>query len=439
MLRQFAAGAAAVALSVAFAACGDDDPSEPSSEGEGGGKTVTVYSSLPLQGAQRPQTTDMVKGIELALEQAGGKAGDMTVKYESLDDSTAQAGAWTPEATTANARQVAQDDSAAVYIGEFNSGASAVSIPILNEIGVPQISPANTAVGLTSDEPGAGPGEPNKYYPSGQRTYTRIVPKDTIQGAALATLMKEDGCTKVFMTNDKEVYGAGLANNIQAAAEAQGLEIVANEPVDKGQPNYRSVAQAAAGEDADCFVYSGITANNAVQLYKDFAAALPDAKLYGPDGVAETGFTDPKEGGIPANVADRVKLTRRDAVAGRVPARGPGVLQPVPGDVRRAQPEPVRDLRLRGDAPRARRDRALRHRRQGRRAGRAVRDEGPRERARHLLDRRERGHHADRLRGLHRQGRRARVRPDDQGAAGVVIRRPFRYSPVDQRKGVVQS
>jgi branched-chain amino acid transport system substrate-binding protein len=251
----------------------------------------------------------MVKGIELALEQAGGKAGDITVKYESLDDSTAQAGSWTPEATTANARQVAQDDSAAVYIGEFNSGASAVSIPILNEIGVPQISPANTAVGLTSDEPGAGPGEPDKYYPSGQRTYTRIVPKDTIQGAALATLMKEDGCTKVFMTNDKEVYGAGLANNIQAAADAQGLEIVANEPVDKGQPNYRSVAQAAAGDDADCFVYSGITANNAVQLYKDFAAALPDAKLYGPDGVAETGFTDPKEGGIPANVADRVKLT----------------------------------------------------------------------------------------------------------------------------------
>jgi branched-chain amino acid transport system substrate-binding protein len=111
------------------------------------------------------------------------------------------------------------------------------------------------------------------------------------------------------MTNDKEVYPAGLANNIQAAAEAQGLEILANDPVDKGQPNYRSVAQAAAGDNADCFVYSGITANNAVQLYKDFAAALPEAKLYGPDGVAESGFADPKEGGIPANVASRVKVT----------------------------------------------------------------------------------------------------------------------------------
>jgi branched-chain amino acid transport system substrate-binding protein len=302
------ASAAVVALALVAVGCGDDEPREQGSPGDGG-RTLTVYSSLPLQGAQRPQTTDMVKGIELALEQAGGKAGDFTVKYQSLDDSTAQAGSWTPEATTSNARKAAQDDSTAIYIGEFNSGASAVSIPILNEAGVPQISPANTAVGLTSDEPGAAPGEPDKYYPTGQRTYARIVPKDTIQGAALATVMKEDGCTKVQMTNDKEVYGAGLASNIQSAAEAQGLEIISNEAIDKNSPNYRSLASAAADAGADCFIFSGITANNAVQLYKDFSAALPDAKLYGPDGVAEAGFVDPKEGGIPADVAAKVTLT----------------------------------------------------------------------------------------------------------------------------------
>src|SRR3712207_9266601 len=83
--------------------------------------------------------------------------------YTTLFRSTAQAGSWTPEATQANARKVAQDDTAAVYIGEFNSGASAISMPILNEAQVPQISPANTAVGLTSDEPGADAGEPDKY------------------------------------------------------------------------------------------------------------------------------------------------------------------------------------------------------------------------------------------------------------------------------------
>jgi branched-chain amino acid transport system substrate-binding protein len=298
------------ALAMGVAACGgDDDDGGGETGGGGGGKTLTVYSSLPLQGASRPQTTAMVQGVQLALEQAGNKAGDFTVKYQSLDDSTAQAGSWTPEATQANARKAAQDDSVGAYLGEFNSGASAVSIPILNEAGVPQISPANTAVGLTSDEPGAEPGEPDKYYPTGQRTYTRIVPKDTIQGAALATLMQQDGCTKVFMTNDKEVYGAGLSRNIEASAEDVGLEVVDNEEIDKNAPNYRSLAAKAKGQGVDCFIYSGITANNAVQLYKDFSAALPDAKLYGPDGVAESGFSDPKEGGIPASVASKVKVT----------------------------------------------------------------------------------------------------------------------------------
>jgi branched-chain amino acid transport system substrate-binding protein len=267
-----------------------------------------MYSSFPLQGAARSQTTAVVNGIKLALSEVNNKAGDITVNYKSLDDSTAQAGNWTPEATSANARKAAQDKSTAIYLGEFNSGATAVSLPILNEAGVPQISPANTAVGLTTDEPGAEPGEPDKYYPSGQRTYARIVPKDTIQGAALATLMKQDGCTKVQLLNDKEVYGAGLARNIESSAKAQGLTITSNEAIDKNAPNYRSLASKAQAAGADCMVFSGIVANNAVQVYKDFAAALPNAKLYGPDGVAQSDFADPKQG-LPANVGARTKVT----------------------------------------------------------------------------------------------------------------------------------
>jgi branched-chain amino acid transport system substrate-binding protein len=330
------------ALAMGVAACGGDDDSGggDTGGGGGGGKTLTVYSSLPLQGASRPQTTALVNGVKLALDQAGGKAGDFTIKYESLDDSTAQAGSWTPEATQSNARKAAQDSSTAVYLGEFNSGASAVSIPILNEAGVPQISPANTAVGLTSDEPGANPGEPEKYYPAQTRTYTRIVPKDTIQGAAVATLMKQDGCTKVFMTNDKEVYGAGLAKNIQLAADSQGLDIVANEAIDKNAPNYRSLASKAKGDGADCFVYSGITANNAVQLYKDFSAAIPDAKLYGPDGVAESGFADPKEGGIPADVASKVKLTVATLAPDEYPPEGQEFFKQFSQKYGEANPDP---------------------------------------------------------------------------------------------------
>src|ERR671925_1113197 len=294
-------------FALTVSACGDDD--DGGGGGGGGGQTLNIYSSLPLQGAQRANTTDLVRGAQLALKQHGGKAGGFTIKYTSLDDSTAQAGTWTPEATSANARKVAQDDKAIAYLGEFNSGASAISIPILNEVPLAQISPANTAVGLTSDEPGADQGEPEKYYPTGNRHYLRIVPKDTIQGAALASLMKSEGCGNAYILNDKEVYGAGLARNIEISAKEIGLKILGNEGIDPKAPNFRSQAAAIKSAGADCFVFSGVTPNNGVQIYKDVSAAIPSAKLYGPDGVSNPEFYDPAEGGVPPEVARKVKIT----------------------------------------------------------------------------------------------------------------------------------
>ena len=383
-----------------------------------GGGSLTVYSSLPLQGASKNQAEAIRNGMKLALEQASGRVGDYKIKYTSLDDSTAQAGAWTPEATSANARKAAQDDSTIAYLGEFNSGASAVSIPILNETGVPQNGLTNTAVGLTTDAAGSEPGEPDKYYPSGERNYVRIVPKDDIQGAALVTMMKQDGCSKVFMTNDKEVFGAGLARNIELNAKEQGVDVIANEGIDKNAANYRSLASSATGKGADCMVYAGITANNAVQLFKDFSAAMPDGKLYGPDGIAESGFADPEEGRHPGRRRLEGQGLDRRPAAGRVRPGGPEVLQGLRGRVRRQVARPLRDLRLRVDEPDARRDQARRGGGQGRQAGRdrpAVRDQGPLQRPRQLLDRRERRHDAHRLRLVpHRQGP-ARLRRDRQG------------------------
>ena len=305
-------GCAALALGVA--ACGDDEETTSggggeTTSGETAGGEVTVYSSLPLQGASKDQTGAMVQGIRLALEEAGGKAGNVTVKYESLDDSTAQAGTWDPGQVAQNARKVAQDDSAVYYIGEFNSGASAISIPILNQAGIPQVSPANTYVGLTTDAPGSEPGEPDKYYPTGKRTYLRIVPIDTIQADALLAAMKGDGCTTVALANDKETYGAGLARLMELNAEKAGLKLTENVGIDKASSNFRSVAADFKAQGADCFVFSGVTANGAVQLYKDVGAAIPDAKLYGPDGVCESGFTNPGSDGIPAALGARFKCT----------------------------------------------------------------------------------------------------------------------------------
>jgi branched-chain amino acid transport system substrate-binding protein len=303
-----------------IAGCGDDEQN-PGAASAASAETVTVYSSLPLQGASRPISEAVSNGIKMALDEAGGRAGEAEVRYESLDDSTAQAGAWTPEATSANARKVAQHDGPVIYIGELNSGATAVSLPILNEAGIPQIS-TNTAVGLTTDDPGSTPGEPDKYYPTGTRTFVRVAPKDTVQGTALATLMHEDGCRRLEILDDREVYGAGLAENVRSAAEALGVEIADEGAIDKAAANYRSLAARAAGAGVDCMVYAGITANNAAQLFKDFAAAVPDARLYGADGISDESFTDPANGGIPADVARRTRITVATLAPDQYPPEG---------------------------------------------------------------------------------------------------------------------
>jgi branched-chain amino acid transport system substrate-binding protein len=294
----------------ALSACGSSSSSSSSStstsssaaggSGSGGSKTVDIYSSLPLQGASTAQTNPMVNGIKLALSQAGGKAGPFTVNYQALDDSTAAAGKWDPGQTAANARKVASDPKAVYYIGEFNSGASEVSIPILNQAGVPMVSPANTYVGLTTNLPGSAPGEPQKYYPTGKRNYLRIVPIDSIQAAADLIAMKQAGCTKVAVANDKEAYGAGLATLLGLEKGFYGVTITSNTGIDPTAPNFRSYASTIQGQGADCFFFAGIVSNGAVQISKDVHAAIPKAKVFGGDGVCTDSYTSQKKGGVPA-------------------------------------------------------------------------------------------------------------------------------------------
>jgi branched-chain amino acid transport system substrate-binding protein len=305
-------GCLVVGLGTGVAACGGDDggSSGSSSSGSGGGsKNVTIYSSLPLQGASRVNSEAVNNGAKMALKAINNKVGDVTIEFKNLDDSTASAGKWDPGQTQSNARKAVQDKSTIAYLGEFNSGATANSLPILNQAGIPQVSPSNTAVGLTTDEPGAEVGEPTKYYPANTRTYARVVPRDTVQGAAVTEAMKEDGCTNVFIVNDKEVYGQGLAKVVEADTEKAGMKVAGNDGYDPKASNYRSLASKIKGTGADCFFGSIIVDNNGVQLFKDVNAGVPGVKMYGPDGVAETTFTDPKEGGLPEDVAKNVKVT----------------------------------------------------------------------------------------------------------------------------------
>jgi branched-chain amino acid transport system substrate-binding protein len=290
MHMRFLGLAAAAVVAIVLAACGGND--NGGSTGGGGGRTaLTIYSSLPLQGDSRPQSEDVVDGEKLALEEAGGKVGKFTIKYVSLDDATAAAGKWDPGATSSDARKASQDSSTIAYLGEFNSGASAISIPILNEGGILQISPSNTAVGLTRSQ-GADKGEPDKYYPTGKRTYGRVVPADHIQAAAQVTYQKDSGCKKTYILNDKEVYGKGLADQVQTIAKTQGLPVAGNDGIDTKAANFRTLAAKVKSSGADCMFFGGITQNKGVQVFKDVHAANPTMKLFGPDGVAESAFSE---------------------------------------------------------------------------------------------------------------------------------------------------
>jgi branched-chain amino acid transport system substrate-binding protein len=254
--------------------------------GEGGGATAKIVSDLPLQGANRAQTTTMVNAIKLALEQRGGKAGDVKIEYESLDDATAQAGQWDAAKCAENAQQAAQDEEIIGWIGPFNSGCAAVEIPILNEAGLGMISPANTYIGLT--KPGGEPDEPEKYYPTGERNYARVIVADDKQGKAGVALMLDEGFESVYILDDKETYGKGLADQFQQAAEDQGIQVLGREGIDGSASNYRSLMNKIAQEDPDAIYFGGIIENNAAQLIKDKVGAgmsNEEVAFIGPDGI----------------------------------------------------------------------------------------------------------------------------------------------------------
>lgn len=302
--RTAVSGCLVAALAVGVTACGSSGGGSKSG-GAISGSTLTVYASVPLQGASGGQGTAIENGAGLAVDAVGGKVGKYTIDYKRLDDSLASTGAADEGKAAQNARQAVANKNTIGYLGEYNSGISKVTIPILDKAGIAQISPANTYVGLTTNEPGSEPGEPNKYYPTGKRNYARIVPKDTIQAAALVSAAKEAGCQSIRVWNSKTTYSAGLARNVVMVAPKQGIKVEGNDGIDPKAANYRSLA---AQIKADCFIYTGEIESNGVQAIKD-AASVPSVKtLLAGDGMCLNDTADPKKG-IPANIAPRFSCT----------------------------------------------------------------------------------------------------------------------------------
>jgi branched-chain amino acid transport system substrate-binding protein len=269
-----------------------------------GREELTVYSSLPFNGPGRDRARDIERGIRLALEQAQGEAGSYAIRYRSLDDSTAAARGWTSQSTAANAGRAAGDARAAVYIGDLDSGASAVSIPVLSRAHIAQISPSSTAVGLTTRPAGGSDDEPRRHYAGGVRNFVRIVPSNRVAATALMRAMGAE-CARLAIVTGRDLDGRDLGRSLSSAAIASGLRIVFDMQRPSRDAGYRALAAAAAVRSPDCIAFAGDDSASGVGI-EAFAHTVARARLYGSGSVSFAAAIG--HGALPASIARRLRL-----------------------------------------------------------------------------------------------------------------------------------
>jgi len=283
--------APAAAFAQTDAAKKPDAAMKPDAAKGGNDGIIKIVSSLPRTGSANAQTTSMVNGIRMAITEVGGKIGSREIVYEDWDDASPQRGNWDPAVEAQNAEKAIGDPTVLAYIGTYNSGAAKISMPKLNEAGIVMVSPANTAPSLT--KPGFGEAnEPAVYRPTGKVNYFRVVPTDDVQGAVAADYAKEIGAKKVFVLNDREVYGKGVAGVFEKRAREIGLEVVGVDGIDPKASNYKSLVTKMKQVGADLVYFGGTTQTNAGQLAKDIVAGGLRAKLLVPDGCYEKAFIE---------------------------------------------------------------------------------------------------------------------------------------------------
>jgi branched-chain amino acid transport system substrate-binding protein len=311
------------ALALMAAGCGGGSSGGSSGGGGGGGGKVTalpasscgpiqfkgsgdadylIASDLPKQGGSRTQTVQMAKAIAYVLDQQNWKAGDFNIAYQDCDDSTAQLGKWDADKCSANAHAYASNSKLLGVVGTFNSGCAAIEIPVMNQApggGLLLLSPANTYGCLT--EPCAGD-EPEKYYPSGKRTYARVAPSDPNQGAVDAAFLKTKGVKRVSVLNDKEAYGLGVAKNFAGAAKAAGMTVTGFTAYDPKQSNFKALFTTIKKQNPDAIFIGGLIDENSGQLINDKVQILgsnEQVKLMLPDGFSSDAVFDRSQGGTP--------------------------------------------------------------------------------------------------------------------------------------------
>lgn len=279
--------AAVAALAPGLAGCG---ATQVSGASEAAGSQLAVYSSLPLQGPAAAASRQIVNGEKLALADAGGQAGVFKVGYVSLDDSGRTTSRWDPEATATNAKTAAEDTSTIAYLGDYDSGATAVSLPLMNAAGILQISTASPYVGLTSSLD-AGQDEPERFYPTGRRTFVRLAPGDPVEAAAQVQLMRLLGVHKLYVLDDQEAFQVPLAEIVAGDAANAGIDVAAHDSIGVTPESvFTGEIEKIIESHAQAVFFSGTGDAGAAALWKQLHAADPGLLLLGPSALTEGPF-----------------------------------------------------------------------------------------------------------------------------------------------------
>jgi branched-chain amino acid transport system substrate-binding protein len=244
----------------------------------------------------------MLKAAELALDHYladhdnAGPAG-LTVELVALDDASPTTGAWDGTIEAENAQRCVNDPQCVVYFGTYNSGAAKVSMTITNAAGIAQITPANTYPGLTRacPEPICVEGEPEIYRPSGVVNYFRTNATDDLQGPAATSWAQCAGFTKVYVLDDTQAYGKGIADAFAAHAEEIGLEVVGRGSVESTDIDFRALLNDVRASGAD-LVYGGFVLDSGgpqvIQQMESQGLFEAGVKFMGPDGLASASLFD---------------------------------------------------------------------------------------------------------------------------------------------------
>ncbi len=234
-------------------------------------------------------------GAEGAKGVTGAEGAKGTTGSEGANAAAAGSeAAWGRGQTASNATLASRDRRTIAYIGDYNSGATAISLPLTNQAGILQISPRSPYVGLTSSFD-AGQGDPERFYPTESRNFVRLLPGDPVQGAAQVALMQRLGVSSVYLLNDGEPFRTPLASIVGGDAKQAGIKLAGEETVElsgaTGESHFSGVVEAIMRSGAQAVFFSGDAGEGAAALWRDLYAANPQLLLLGTSEMAEPSFT----------------------------------------------------------------------------------------------------------------------------------------------------